>query len=202
MKLLVLHNSLNAVSSASRELTDAFVSGIVAHHHDAQIITRDLACEPVPHLPAELVSVQYGRPAPEQTPAVVLAETLIIELEDADILVIGMPMYNFTIPSTLKSWLDHVIRAGRTFAYVDGAPKGLLPAGKQAVVLISSSGVYTQGPGQAMDFIEPYLRAILGFIGIAGVKFVRAEAQAFADLAATARAQAVRMATDLALHCA
>jgi FMN-dependent NADH-azoreductase len=200
MKLLVLHNSLNAVSSASRELTDAYVSSVIAQRPDAQVITRDLAFDPVPHLPAELVSVQYGRPAPEQTQAVVLAETLIIELEAADILVIGMPMYNFTIPSTLKSWLDHIIRAGRTFAYVDGAPKGLLPTGKQAVVLISSSGVYTQGPAKEMDFIEPYLRAILGFVGITDVKFVRAEAQAVAGLAASARAEAVRIARDLALE--
>ncbi len=200
MKLLVLHTSLNAVSSASREMTDAYVSSIIAQHPDAQVITRDLAFDPVPHLPAELVSVQYGQPAAEQTQAVVLAETLIVELEAADTLVIGMPMYNFTIPSTLKSWFDHIIRAGRTFAYVDGAHAGLLPTGKLAVVLISSGGIYTQGPGQAMDFIEPYMRAILGFVGITDVKFVRAEAQAVAVLAASAREVAVRIAGDLALQ--
>ena len=90
-------------------------------------------------------------------------------------LVIGSPMYNFGIPSTIKAWFDHVIRVGRTFRYVDGTPQGLLPVGKKAVVFVASSGIYSEGPGAQINFLEPHLRWLLTFIGITNVEFVRAE---------------------------
>ena len=92
----------------------------------------------------------------------------------ADTLVIGAPMYNFSIPTGLRSWFDHVLRAGETFRYGENGPRGLL-SGKRVIVVESRGGMYSQGPAQAMDFQEPYLRQLLGFMGLSDVQFVRVE---------------------------
>jgi FMN-dependent NADH-azoreductase len=103
---------------------------------------------------------------------------LVAELEAADTVVIGAPMYNFGIASTLKSWFDYVLRAGVTFRYGESGPEGLLK-GKRAIVILSRGGLYSEGPAQTMDSQEPHLRTLLGFIGITDVTFVRAEKLAF-----------------------
>jgi len=112
--------------------------------------------------------------------------------------VIGAPMYNFTVPSTLKAWLDNVIRAGRTFTYAGGTPKGLLPPGKKAIVFLASGGAYAEGPAKAYDFVEPYLRAVLDFIGLTDVTVIRVENQANSDMAKEARAGAIHATHALA----
>jgi FMN-dependent NADH-azoreductase len=122
-------------------------------------------------------------PAKEQTEAVALADKLIAEVEAADTIVIAAPMYNFTIPSTLKAWLDHIARAGRTFRYTAAGPEGLLK-GKKVFVVESRGGFYGEGPAKAMDFQEPYLRAMLGFLGLNDVTFIHAEGQAVSAEAA------------------
>ncbi len=103
-----------------------------------------------------------------------LSDALIDELRAADILVLAAPMHNFGIPSTLKAWIDHVVRAGRTFSYTSKGPVGLL-TGKRAILVLATGGVYSDGPAKAFDFQEPYLRTILGFMGITDVDVVRVE---------------------------
>lgn len=198
MKLLAINTSLDADTSATRAMVAAYVARLTAGNADAVVVERDLATEPVPHLVPELVPVQLGLTDGAGTPAAALADTLIAELEAADVVVLGLPMYNFTVPSSFKAWLDHVIRAGRTFTYEGGAPKGLVPAGKKVVAFIASGGVYTSGPALPLDFTEPYLRAILGFIGLTDVTVVRAEGQAVRDAREPARRHALTQAEALA----
>ena len=154
--LLVLQNSANLETSTSRRLVDTFVEAYVQRHPDAAIVHRDLARNPPPHLsPSLAAALLPGQGA--ATPDIGLADILTEELEAADIIVIGAPFYNFAIPSTLKAWLDHVVRVGRTFAYVNGAPRGLLPPGKKVIAFVASGGAYAEGPASAMDFVSPYL---------------------------------------------
>ncbi|MGO4568765.1 FMN-dependent NADH-azoreductase [Rhizobium sp. 2YAF20] len=116
MRALVLQTSLRGAESASRVLVQSYLTAFLENHPDAQVSVRDLAAEPLPHLSAELVPVQLAMQE-GTSPSAVLAEELIAELEQSDIIVVGIAMYNFTIPSTLKAWLDHVIRVKRTFTY-------------------------------------------------------------------------------------
>lgn len=190
MNILALHSSLNGDQSATRAMVDTYLAKAIAANPGATVTQRDFATAPIPHLPRELVAVQFGFPPKELTPAIELSNSLIAELEAADVVVIGAPFYNFTIPSTLKAWLDHVMRAQRTFSYASGAPEGLLSASKKVVVMVASGGVYSSGPAQAMDFVEPYLRAVLGFIGLTDVTFVWAGAQANPDAGRDARTDA------------
>jgi FMN-dependent NADH-azoreductase len=149
------------------------------------------------------LGVQLGSPPPQDRisadGSIALAETLIAELEGADTIVIGVPMYNFTVPSTLKAWIDHIVRAGRTFNYVDGAPLGLLPPGKKVILFVASGGAYSEGPMKAFDFIEPYLRFVLAFVGLSDVTVVRAEKQALPDIAIPERSNAILRTNGLSV---
>jgi FMN-dependent NADH-azoreductase len=116
-----------------------------------------------------------GVPATEaELAARILSDELIAELRRADTIVIGAPMYNFSIPTGLRAWFDYVLRPGETFKYTEAGPQGLL-AGKRVIVIESRGGLYTEGPAQAIDFQEPYLRTLLGFIGLSDVTFIHAE---------------------------
>ena len=198
MKLLVINASPDLTGSVTRTLVSAHVARLSALHPDLAIVQRDVGAEPVPHLPAELAPVQTGASPPVDTPANDLAETLIAEIEAADVIVLGVPMYNFTVPSSFKAWIDHVIRAGRTFTYSGGVPAGLVSSDKKVVVFASSGGVYTSGPAQPMDFLGPYLTTLFGFIGLTDVTIVRAEAQGFPDQREVRRRDAVAEAEALA----
>jgi FMN-dependent NADH-azoreductase len=153
----------------------------------------------VPHLTQDAAVGVRGEPSnAAQAAARALSDTLIGELEAADVIVIGAPMYNFGIPSTLKAWFDHVLRAGRTFRYSEAGPEGLVK-GKRAIIVEARGGFYSDGPARVMDFQEPYLRTLLGFIGIADVTFVRAERLGFGPEArdqavAAAQAEIARLA--------
>ena len=195
--LLVLQNSANLETSASRRLVDAFVEAYVRRHPDAEIVHRDLARNPPPHLSPSLAAALLPGQG-TATPDIGLADILTEELEAADIIVIGAPFYNFAIPSTLKAWLDHVVRVGRTFAYVNGAPRGLLPPGKKVIVFVASGGAYAEGPASAMDFVSPYLRFIFGFMGVTDVEIVRAEWQAVPERGTSSAQAAVDRARNLA----
>jgi FMN-dependent NADH-azoreductase len=162
-------------TSVSRELTREFASTWKAAHPDGTVIYRDLAATTPTPIDQAWVQAAYT-PAnvrtAEQNARLVPSETLIQELEAADEIVIGVPMHNFSVPASLKLWIDQVVRSGRTFSYGAGGPKGLLP-GKKATLLIASGGVYSpESPAAAMNFVEPYLKAILGFIGITDVRVV------------------------------
>lgn len=173
-RVLVIESSARQQGSISRQLTAEFIANWRAAHPEDEIKVRDLAVEQVPHLDADLLG-GWMKPAAEQSEAERAAlqrsNLLTDELLAADVLVLAAPMYNFAIPSTLKSWLDHVLRAGVTFKYTETGPQGLL-SGKRAFVLTSRGGVYAGGP---LDHQEPYLRQAMAFIGIHDVAFVHAE---------------------------
>lgn len=170
--ILRLNSSLFSTDGQSSRLADAFVAGRKAA--GAAVIDRDLATDPVPHLTAERFQAFLSKPETRTAlEAAVLAQSdaLIAELRRADEIVIGLPMYNFGIPSTLKAYFDHVARAGQTFKYTDQGSVGLL-AGKKAFVFAARGGYYA---GTASDTQTQYVRDFLAFLGITDVEFVYAE---------------------------
>jgi FMN-dependent NADH-azoreductase len=173
--ILVLNSSLGSERSASQQLAATFVAELLQLSPDANIVTRDLATEPLPHLSPKTVGGIRGQPdtIPEHS-ARALSNHLIEELEAAAVVVIASPMHNFGIASTLKAYFDYVMRAGRTFRYTPTGPEGLLK-GKRAVVIETRGGVYSEEPTRKLDSQEPYLRMMLRVIGIDDVTFVRAE---------------------------
>ncbi|HEX4231162.1 MAG TPA: NAD(P)H-dependent oxidoreductase [Bryobacteraceae bacterium] len=177
MPILLHLDSSPLESSISRELTREFVKTWKATHKDGTVIYRDLAAQPLKPVDAAWIGAAFTPEAgrtPEQRNALAASDELIGELERADEFVIGVAMHNFSIPSVLKLWIDQVVRGGRTFSYGEGGAQGLL-LGKKATVLIASGGVYELGtPAGAFNFIEPYLKAMLGFVGVTDVKFVTA----------------------------
>jgi len=164
-------------SSISRELSQEFVTAWLASHPTATVITRDLSANPPVPIDAAWVAASYTPEAsrtPEQKVTLASSDQLIAELQQADEYVFGVAMHNFSIPSTLKLWIDQVARAGKTFSYGPNGPAGLL-TGKKATVIIATGGVYDlKSPHGGLNFVEPYLKTILGFFGIADVQFVTA----------------------------
>ena len=173
-KLLQIKTSLFANQGQSSQLSDAFVAAWQASRPAAQITVRDFASAPIPHLDGagfQAFLSQPGERSAEQQATVALSDALIGELQAADVLVIGLQMYNLGVPSTLKSWFDHIARAGITFRYTANGPQGLL-TGKKAYVFATRGGRYA---GTAFDTQTDYVRNFLGFIGITEVEFVYAE---------------------------
>ncbi len=173
-RILIIESSARQQDSVSRQLTQTFIQQWQAAHPGDSITVRDLARNPVPHLDANLLG-GWMKPAEQRSAAeqdsLQRSNELTEELLAADVLVMAAPMYNFAIPSTLKAWLDHVLRAGVTFKYTDTGPQGLL-TGKRAYVLTARGGIYA---GSTADHQEPYLRQVMGFIGIHDVEFIHAE---------------------------
>ncbi len=163
--------------SISRELTREFVKTWKNAHPDGTVIYRDLAANAPKPVDASWIYSSYTPEAnrtPEQKAVLAGSDELIAELERADEYVFGVAMHNFSIPSVLKLWVDQIVRRGRTFAYGESGPQGLL-RGKKATILSASGGVYEAGtPAGAMNFVDPYLKAVLGFLGVTDVTFVTA----------------------------
>jgi FMN-dependent NADH-azoreductase len=164
-------------SSISRELSREFVKTWKAAHPDGTVIVRDLAIQqPKPIDAAWVGSVHTPAEArtPEQKAALAVSDELIAELERADEYIFGVAMHNFSVPSVFKLWIDQIARKGRTFDYDETGGRGLLH-GKKATIVIASGAVYELGtPIGAMNFVEPYLKAFLGFLGVTDIKFVTA----------------------------
>jgi FMN-dependent NADH-azoreductase len=162
-------------TSVSRELGREFVATWKAGYPDGIVIYRDFAADTPAPIDKNWIGAAYtpaDQRTPEQKTVLATSEALIQELEAADEIVIGVPMHNFSVPASLKLWIDQVVRAGRTFAYGADGPKGLVH-GKKATLLLASGGVYEpETPAAAMNFVEPYLKAILGFIGITDVRII------------------------------
>lgn len=173
-RVQIIESSARTEGSISRQLTAQFIDQWRAAHPADLISVRDLAVNPVPHLDADLLGgwmkTEAQRSAAELQ-ALARSNELTEEVLAADVLVLAAPMYNFAIPSTLKAWLDHVLRAGVTFKYTETGPQGLL-TGKRAIVLTARGGIYA---GSSADHQEPYLRQVLAFIGIHDVQFIHAE---------------------------
>ncbi len=188
--ILQVNTSPLGEHSISRQLTTKIIADIKAScTYACQVVDRDLAIAPLPHLSGITVGAFFTPPEQRndvQNESLKLSDQLIDELFAADVIVIGAPMWNFGIPSSLKAWIDHIARAGRTFKYGASGPESLLPAGKKVIIASSRGGVYSSGPMQAMDHQEAYLKAILGFIGLHDVSIVRAEGVAMGEEAVKA----------------
>jgi len=172
--LLHLDSSPLGEASISRHLTSEFVTSWKLANPDGKVITRDLTASGLVTINAQWIGANYTPAAsrtPEQKQALALSDTLVDELLAADEYVIGVPMHNFGVPSVFKLWIDQIARAGRTFAYVDGKPKGLLTS-KKATFLIATGGIYGEGTAMAsFNFVEPYLRTVFGFLGVGDTTF-------------------------------
>jgi FMN-dependent NADH-azoreductase len=175
--LLHLDSSALGEASISRHLTSEFVDSWKLANPDGKVITRDLTKSGLVTIDAAWIGAAYTPEASrtaEQKQALALSDELLEELFAADEYVFGVPMHNFSIPGVFKLWIDQIARAGRTFAYVDGAPKGLL-TGKKATFLITSGGVYDAGTAMAsFNFVEPYLRTVFAFLGVTETTFQNA----------------------------
>ena len=188
MNILHIISSPRKGASASIQLGNGIIEKLQSTNSGSTVKVHDLATHPFPHLEeAKLQSFftpAEGRTS-EQQEAARHSDEAIQEIKDADVIVIGAPLYNFGIPSTLKAWVDHIARAGITFQYVDGAPQGLI-TGKKVYVAMSSGGVYSEGPSAGYHFVAPYLKAVLGFLGMTDVTVVRAEGLAIPGVQDTA----------------
>jgi FMN-dependent NADH-azoreductase len=184
--LLVINSSAAREGSVSRTLVEDAVAHLTETNPFAEVVRRDLGENPVPHLTTHTLNGVRGTPQTHaEHRARELSDELIAELREADTIVIGAPMYNFGVTTGLRSWFDYVLRAGETFSYSAAGPKGLLE-GKRVIVVESRGGLYSEGPASAVDFQEPYLRHLLGFIGLTDVTFVRAEKIGYGPEARTA----------------
>ena len=197
MKLLHIDSSIQGETSVSRRLSRDIVTQWVANHPGTVVEHLDLAVNAPPHLSADALGFRTGPSAVPLTEAQkrenALSEALVVQLLAADVVVIGAPMYNFSIPSQLKAWIDRIAQKGRTFAYTDKGPKGLA-TGKTVIIASSRGGVYsTSDAGRAMEHQESYLQTVLGFIGITDVRFVRAEGLAMGEEALAKALSAARV---------
>ena len=178
--LLQIKASIFADEGQSSRLADRFVERWQAAHPDGRVRVRDLAADPVPHITAERFKGFFTDPeerTPTQVEATRLSDALIEELTEADEVVLGLPMYNFTVPSTLKAWMDHVARAGTSFRYTSDGPIGLV-GDKPVHILAARGGRYS---GTDADTQTPLLRTFLGLLGLKDLQFVYAEGLASSD---------------------
>jgi FMN-dependent NADH-azoreductase len=193
MKLLRIDSSARR-NSVSRQLTEKFVETWRKENTAGIVIERDLATTQLPAITDEWTLAAYSNPAtltPEQWSTLSVSEKLVEELLAADTIVIGAPMYNLTVSAPLKAWIDQVVRVGRTVLYGPNGPDGVLK-GKRVVVVTSRGGAFRPGtPTAQYDHQEPYLRHILGFIGLTDITFIHAENQKPGELAEPARAAAI-----------
>lgn len=197
--ILAITSSLNGPASVSDPLVGEAIRQLKALHPGARVVHRDLATNPVPHLlPETFAGVRAEASTPAEHAARELSDELIAEVRAADVIILGAPMYNFSVPTTLRAWFDHVVRPRVTFAYDANGPHGLVED-KPVIVIEARGGLYSEGPAAAIDFQEPYLRHLLGFIGLTDVRFVRAEKIGYGPEARTAAIEAAVVAISEAV---
>lgn len=199
--ILHISGSTRGEASLSGRVAREFVNSLLARRPGTTLVERDLHSNPLPHIGSDF-STAIRLAADERTEAqatsIAISDAVVSELLAADTLVISTGFINFGISSILKSWIDHVARAGLTFRYTENGPEGLVK-GKKAYLVIASGGVYSSGPAASADFAEPYLRAVLGFLGITDIETIRVEGVAYGPEAAEkAIAEAETRARDLA----
>lgn len=180
MNLLHIDSSPLGAHSVSRQLTAALIARLHQQAPGSDVVHRDLAAHPLPH---------WTPPADAADPAAREGHEVLDELFAADVIVIGAPMYNFSIPSQLKAWIDRIAVAGKTFRYTEKGPEGLVH-GKTVYVVSTRGGAYSAAP--QMDFQEAYLRQVLGFLGVDDVRFVRAEGLNMGDASRAAALNGAR----------
>jgi len=187
MKLLHIDSSVLAANSVSRQLTARLVEQWQAAHPGTVVEYLDLAEDAPSHLSMESLGFWLGPDAEGLTPVQqqenAISERLVSQFLAADVVVVGAPMYNFSVPSQLKAWIDRVAQVGRTFKYTETGPQGLA-GGKTVIVASTRGGVYSRNPALAsLDHQESYLKTVFGFLGVTDVRFVRAEGVAMGEAA-------------------
>jgi FMN-dependent NADH-azoreductase len=175
-KILYVSSSPRA-GSYSSNVADRVIDELKKSHPGATVTVRDLARNPLPHIDADFLQATRSADGPQtdlQRTSIARSDALVDELLAADVIVIAAPMYNFSIPSTLKAWIDYVCRPGRTFSYSEKGPEGLAK-GKRAIIINARGGIYSSGPATALEHQGSYLRGVLGFIGITDVETIDIE---------------------------
>lgn len=199
--ILLVTSSPRGAASHSTAVATEFARKLQRANPGSQIVTRDLATQPLPHIDAEYTAGIYtpeeARTAKQQQ-AVTVSDRAVDELFAADSIVISTAFINFSISSTLKSWIDHIARAGKTFSYGEEGPKGLV-TGKKVYLVLASGGVYSAGPASALDHAIPYLKSVLGFLGMTDVEVVRIEG---VGMGPEAEAKAIATAQEQTSHLA
>lgn len=179
-KILNIISSPRGAASYSIQLTEALLDSLRKAYPGSTVKTVNLVEKHLPHLEESHLAGFFTPPeqqTEEHKEALRHSEEAILDVLEADILIIGAPMYNFSIPSALKAWIDHIVRAGKTFSYSEKGVEGLLK-GKKVYLVESSGGVYSDGPMKEMDFVEPYLKSVLSFIGLTDIVTLRVEGTA------------------------
>jgi FMN-dependent NADH-azoreductase len=200
-QILVISASPRGSESASRMIARKLDARLRKEFPDAQYVYRNLAEDHLPHLDSDTLKAIASQDIieiEEHREAGRLSDELTEELLASDLVVIATPMWNFGIPSLLKAWIDLVVRPGKTFRYAAAGVEGLAK-GKKAILVIASGGVFTDGPWKPWDYVDPYLRQILKFIGIENVQTVRVEGLNIPPLVAAAISNAERAISELAL---
>jgi FMN-dependent NADH-azoreductase len=190
--ILVVTSSPRGDESASNKLSQTIVDKLSEKHPGSKVVRRDLTVSPLPHLDPVTLEAFFNKPethTDHHKRAVTHSDAAIAELLAADCIVIASPMWNFSIPSVLKAWIDHLARAGKTFKYTATGPVGLVQ-NKKVYLALATGGIYSSGPAKPLDFLEPYLRAVLGFMGMTEVQAWRAEGVAMSGNASAALAKA------------
>ncbi|MCC6946498.1 MAG: FMN-dependent NADH-azoreductase [Bradyrhizobiaceae bacterium] len=199
-QILYLKSSPRGDASHSSRVADHTVDELRKAYPGASVKVRDLAREPLLHIDEEYLAGlgKSGDLSEKQQKCNAFADELIAELQAADIVVMAVAMINFSIPSTLKAWIDHVAQSGRTFRYEQDGPKGLL-TGKRVILVKAKGGIYSEGPAKAIDFVTPYLAHMLGFMGLTDIETIVVEGTVFGEEQANqAVAQALAHAQRIA----
>jgi FMN-dependent NADH-azoreductase len=176
-KILHIISSPRGAESNSTQLGNTIIEKIKKQYPQSTVTVNNVVAknyEPLQSIHVTAYRLPEDSHTPEHKHALRDSNTAVNELFDNDIIVISVPLYNFAIPAALKGWIDHIVRAGKTFSYQTGKPEGLLK-GKKVYLAIASNGVYTVGPMKSMDYAEPYLRFILGFLGLTDITTYRIE---------------------------
>ncbi|OIV41119.1 FMN-dependent NADH-azoreductase [Flavobacterium johnsoniae] len=199
-KILRIITSTNGDTSFSNQLSNAVIEKLTAANPETEVQTLDLTKTPLPYLTNSHISAVYA-PAEthtlEQTEALKYSDEAIKTLLESDVIVIGVPLYNFGIPAVLKGWIDQIARAGKTFSYGAEGPKGLV-TDKKVYLSIASGAVFSEGPYKSYDFSESYLRTVLAFLGMTDVTTFRVEGTAIPDFAENALPKALSSIEEFA----
>ena len=196
MATLLIVNSSPRSNSVSRKLTRQFAEDWKAQRPNATIIERDLSDGTIPYLSEAWIEAAYtseSQRTPAQRELLAMSDSLIDEIMAADVILLGIPMHNYSVPASFKAWIDQIARAGKTFSYGDHGAKGLIPSHKKVVAVLSRGGLYTaEGPQGVMDFQVSYLRQVLALVGLTDVTFIHADRQSMGG-------QASQLATEAAI---
>ncbi|MRX68519.1 FMN-dependent NADH-azoreductase [Flavobacterium resistens] len=199
-KILKIITSTNGENSFSTKLSNAVIEKLALIHPESQIHTLDLTKTPLPYLTDSHISAIYTPTethTAEQTAAIKYSDEAIKNLLESDIIVIGVPLYNFGIPAVLKGWIDQIARAGKTFSYGAEGPKGLV-TNKKVYLSIASGAIFSEGPMKSYDFSESYLRTVFGFLGMTDVTTFRVEGTAIPDFSENALPKALSSVEEFA----